>query len=394
MNDYSYFSEDYFNCGSKCGTAYSDYVERSRVSPVYKSIATTLNRIFKPRSSLEIGCACGIVVKHLNELGVDAHGIDVSDWAIANKEHENVRLASADNLPYVDMQFDLVYSVHAIEHIPQNMSITSFKEIRRVTKLVQLHLLPLVGTYPYDGDKIKVLAGLRKDVSHHLLNDKEWWLTMLAGNDFVPMNHRVLWPYDNNELELANCQIALTRREMFKIDEYNKNIDESNIEILNKSQKKWGEDCQQIKALTEQIETHPILNNDSDSHFAELFSIKLELSPIWCDLTIFGEKPFDFSGCLFTIMVDIIGKSADLTECRLALTSGEGNINVTEIWFKLRRGLNTLEFTPEKFINLSGQLNISSIERILFGGTGNASVSLLLFVKPLGGVNRLILGWR
>ena len=394
MNDYSYFSEDYFNCGSKCGTAYSDYVERSRVSPVYKSIATTLNRIFKPRSSLEIGCACGIVVKHLNELGVDAHGIDVSDWAIANKEHENVRLASADNLPYVDMQFDLVYSVHAIEHIPQNVSITAFKEMRRVTKYVQLHLLPLVGTYPYIGDKNAVLAGLRKDASHHLLNDKEWWLSMLAGNEFVPINHRIILPYDNNNLELTNCQIALARMEMIQTDEYSKNIDESNIELINKNQKERIEDGQKIKALTELVEIRPILNNESASHYAELFSIKLALSSVWRDLIISSEKPFDFSGCSITIMVDIVGKSADLTECRLALASGAGNKNVSELWLKLGRGLNTLEFTLDKFSNLSGQLNISSIERIFFGGTGNASVRLLLFVKPLGGVSRLIQGWR
>lgn len=114
MPDYDYYDETYYEEGHKKGTAYSNYVSYSKVSPTYKNVATNIKQVFQPRRVLEVGCATGIIVKHLNDLGVECYGIDVSKYAIENAEHENVRLASCDDLPFEDGYFDLIFSVHSL----------------------------------------------------------------------------------------------------------------------------------------------------------------------------------------------------------------------------------------------------------------------------------------
>lgn len=168
---YDYFDADYFQNGQTKGTVYNNYLEVARTSAIYREIAQLIFNVFRPVRTLEIGCATGIIVKHLNELGVDAHGIDVSEWAIANKEHDNVVLAGAEQLPYPDGYFDFVYSVHAMEHIPTALKESAFAELKRVSgSAIHFHMLPIVGEGPYSGPKEVVDEILHRDPTHSLLH--------------------------------------------------------------------------------------------------------------------------------------------------------------------------------------------------------------------------------
>ena len=81
-DDYTYFDEAYFQDGQNKGTVYRNYLESARTSGTYKDIARRVVEIFRPQRCLEIGCATGIIVKHINDLGCEAHGIDVSPASI------------------------------------------------------------------------------------------------------------------------------------------------------------------------------------------------------------------------------------------------------------------------------------------------------------------------
>src|SRR5436309_3465998 len=94
---YDYFDERYFQDGSKRGTAYVNYREGARDSKTFQELAIAIREVFQSRRVLDVGCATGAIVRRLNDLGCEAHGIDVSKWAVQNAEHQNVRLASADN---------------------------------------------------------------------------------------------------------------------------------------------------------------------------------------------------------------------------------------------------------------------------------------------------------
>lgn len=171
----AYFDEAYFQRGDERGTAYRDYARNALINPTYKEIAEAIAFVFRPRRALEIGCATGAIVKHLNEIGVEAHGIDVSEWAVTNRLHENVILAGAEALPYDDSTFDLVFSSHALEHIPPALADGAFAEMDRVAgpESCQFHMLPIVGTYPYNYDHDLARKNLKTDPTHNLLETME-----------------------------------------------------------------------------------------------------------------------------------------------------------------------------------------------------------------------------
>jgi len=94
---------------------------------------------FRPRTVLDVGCAKGFMVEALRDRGVEAWGIDVSNYAIsavAPHVAPYVAVASAtDPLPenFPD-RFDLVISLECLEHIDPSLcpraldQLTSFSD--------------------------------------------------------------------------------------------------------------------------------------------------------------------------------------------------------------------------------------------------------------------------
>ena len=92
---------------------------------------------FHPKTVLDIGCAYGELVKGLNDMGVEAYGIDGSEYAINNSDPSirsklfKVNLNS-DPFPFEDKTFDVIGSFYSVEHIHD---IDFFaKELRRTLK--------------------------------------------------------------------------------------------------------------------------------------------------------------------------------------------------------------------------------------------------------------------
>lgn len=208
----NYFDSDYFQAGHKKGTRYSSYLQTAMESPIYKGMAKAIMAVFKPKH-LEIGCAAGPIVRHLSEMGCDAHGIDVSEWAVRNRFHPNIIQASADDLPYDSNSFDLVFSNHALEHLPDSIVDGAFAEMSRVGSRHQFHMLPIIGTPPYDGPLKSTIANLKSDPTHNLLQDRAWWQDRWKerGWHWVPAN--LLLDADNTHFEILDLPVdALPHR--------------------------------------------------------------------------------------------------------------------------------------------------------------------------------------
>lgn len=81
---------------------------------------------------LEVGCGQGHLTQALAAQGVDIIGIDANPNAPEIAGNGLVRCMKAESLDFDDNTFDVVISVHALEHIPDLESALS--EIARVLK--------------------------------------------------------------------------------------------------------------------------------------------------------------------------------------------------------------------------------------------------------------------
>jgi hypothetical protein len=205
------YDEAYYQSGEQRGTQYQDYLDGAPKNRTYFEIAETIFTILKPQRTLEIGCAIGAIVSHLATFDVEAHGIDVSEWAVDHKLHENVIVASADALPYEDNYFDVVYSVHALEHLPTAIKDKALSEISRVCRGFQFHMIPMLESGPYVGDRFAHILNLRTDPTHNLLFDRPWWARQFEKNGWVDSGARISVVHDNTYYELSDCQILLAR---------------------------------------------------------------------------------------------------------------------------------------------------------------------------------------
>jgi len=67
---------------------------------------------------LEVGCGAGHLTTRLAARGVDIVGIDANPKASAIAGTDRVRTMQAESLAFANDSFDVIVSVHAIEHIP------------------------------------------------------------------------------------------------------------------------------------------------------------------------------------------------------------------------------------------------------------------------------------
>ncbi len=95
------------------------YERNERWLKFFGGVADAIVRDFHPSSVLDAGCAMGFLVEELRKRGVDASGIDVSEYAIS-QVHESVaehcRVASLTEP--LDRRYDLITCIEVLEHLP------------------------------------------------------------------------------------------------------------------------------------------------------------------------------------------------------------------------------------------------------------------------------------
>ncbi len=94
-----------------------------------------VRQFLQPRRNdriLEIGCGRGFLTQQVQQIAPATEGIDLNAEAIANAVTTGLLTMDARRLDYPDATFDLIYSFHAIEHIPDLRG--AFAEMDRVLK--------------------------------------------------------------------------------------------------------------------------------------------------------------------------------------------------------------------------------------------------------------------
>jgi len=130
------FGRDFFDGDRKCG--YGGYKYDGR----WKAVAQRMKDYYhlaENCSILDIGCAKGFLLHDFKELmpNCTVAGIDVSEYSVDNampSVKSNLKIASADRLPYPDKSFDLVISINSIHNLPLERLKKSLKEVERVSR--------------------------------------------------------------------------------------------------------------------------------------------------------------------------------------------------------------------------------------------------------------------
>jgi ubiquinone/menaquinone biosynthesis C-methylase UbiE len=141
---------DYWNkesCGTKFAMSdpfsieYFNEIEehRYRVEPEIHSFAQFTR--FRGKKVLEVGVGAGTDFLQWVRSGALAHGIDLTEKGVEHVKRrlalygltaQDVKVGDAENIPYGDNEFDLVYSWGVIHHSPN--TIRALEEIIRTTK--------------------------------------------------------------------------------------------------------------------------------------------------------------------------------------------------------------------------------------------------------------------
>jgi ubiquinone/menaquinone biosynthesis C-methylase UbiE len=128
------YGQMYFDGPREYG--YGGYRYDGRWIPVAKDIIDHFG--LKPGDRvLDVGCGKGFLVKDLILVcpGLEAFGVDISEYALMNCEPEVVgrlQLGTADRLPFPDNSFSAVISINTIHNLPRQRCIKAVQEIERL----------------------------------------------------------------------------------------------------------------------------------------------------------------------------------------------------------------------------------------------------------------------
>ena len=111
-----------------------NYAENQPLKDFFKNAAKQIVENFHPNTVLDAGCALGLLVKELRALGVEAYGLDISEYAISHVDSE-IRPYCAvcsltDNYPEnFPKTFDLITNIEVMEHLPKEECAAAIKNL-------------------------------------------------------------------------------------------------------------------------------------------------------------------------------------------------------------------------------------------------------------------------
>ena len=159
---------------------YDEYYFAHRCGPCYQrdehwmnffgAIADRIVSDISPATVLDAGCAMGFLVECLRERGVEAWGMDVSEYALQN--------VHADVQPYCwvgsvtepfPRKYDLIVCIEVLEHLPQPDSEKALANLCEHTDDI------LFSSTPVD----------YKEATHYNVQQPEYWAEMFCRSGFL-----------------------------------------------------------------------------------------------------------------------------------------------------------------------------------------------------------------
>ena len=173
------FDREYFEQGPMTGKSlYTNYRWLPELTlPLCHHLVTYCGMMQEDRI-LDFGCAKGYVVHGLRLLGYDAHGVDVSEYAISQAPKEvNGYVTKIEPFEEISADYDWVICKDILEHLP-------YESIDDQLQLLADCTANLIVMVPLgDGQKYYIEA-YEQDVTHIIREDLKWWEDRFFRNGF------------------------------------------------------------------------------------------------------------------------------------------------------------------------------------------------------------------
>lgn len=132
-------------------------------------IAEKIKYEINPISVLDAGCAFGFLVEKLRDIGVEAYGLDISDYAIS-QTHENIKPYCwvASLTEPIANKYQLIVCIEVLEHMPKEHSEIAIRNLCDVSDDI------LFSSTPFD----------YKESTHVNVNNPDYWSEQFAKQGF------------------------------------------------------------------------------------------------------------------------------------------------------------------------------------------------------------------
>ena len=115
---------------SHCGAV--PYERNDHWLGFFGRVADELQRAFAPQTVFDAGCALGLLVESLWDRGVEAHGRDISAWAIEHARPDIRGFCSIGSIAEpIEGHYDLLTCIEVLEHIPEQDALRAITEMAK-----------------------------------------------------------------------------------------------------------------------------------------------------------------------------------------------------------------------------------------------------------------------
>ncbi len=146
------------------------YDKKDIWQPFFNDIADRIVKYIDPKTVLDAGCAMGYLVEALRDRGVEAYGIDISEYAISKVRKDIKPYCSVGSiLNPLNRNYDLIISIEVIEHLNMNNHIKAIENLCNYTNDFLFSSTP---------------TGYN-DPSHFNIHPTYYWAKVFANNKFI-----------------------------------------------------------------------------------------------------------------------------------------------------------------------------------------------------------------
>lgn len=162
------YDADYYH--SHCGATPYSRDEKALMNH-FRNFAATLVDRYAPTRVLDVGCAKGLLVEHLRDLGVDARGIDTSEYALSEVRQDMKPYCTyGSGLEPLDGQYDFITCIEVAEHLDESQAEALIANLCAHADDIVFSSTPLDFA----------------EATHFNVQPTEYWQTLFARNGFFP----------------------------------------------------------------------------------------------------------------------------------------------------------------------------------------------------------------